>query len=133
MKTLILSIALMMSGRSVLAMPCDTNWSCKSHSGKYSITVQRCRYVNAIGNLQHVKINGKEVHGSEITAAYDSKSIGGSILAIEVSIPDNSNDAHYISFETVGTKGLVTERIQKFNPGPQKTVFSEALICKEEE
>jgi len=115
------------------AMPCDTGWSCKSKSGKYSVEVQRCRYQNSIGGLESVKINGKEIQGSQLTSSYDSKSIGGNILAIEVSIPDTKNDAHYLAFEVAGKSGRVTERIQEFNPGPQQVIASEAISCEETE
>lgn len=117
-------------GQIATAMPCDSGWSCKSKSGKYAVHVQRCRYSNFLGSLESVKINGKNVEGATLTASYDSKSIGGNILAFEVSIPDTKNDAHYLSFELVRNSGRVTERIQELNPGPQIKIGSEAISCE---
>ncbi|HWU44976.1 MAG TPA: hypothetical protein VN132_16100 [Bdellovibrio sp.] len=94
------------------AGPCDGSWSCKSKSGKYAVEVQRCRYSNSIGNLESVKINGSDVKDAKLTSSYDSQSIGGDILALEISIPDDKNDARYLSLEVVGNEGRAIERIR---------------------
>ena len=130
MKALMLISILTAMTESALAMPCDTGWMCKSRNGFYSIEVQRCRYTNSIGNLISVKASGHDIPDAKITAAYDSKSIGGSILAMEVSIPDTVNAGHYLSFEMVGKVGRMTERIQQFNPGEQKVIATRSLSCK---
>jgi hypothetical protein len=132
-KTLLTTSLILISGQAAMAMSCDTGWSCKSVSGKYEIEVQRCRYSNSIGNLQFVKMIGKIIANSEITASYDSKSIGGNILAIEVKIPDTKNDARYLAFESSGKNGVVSERIQESNPGPQSVISSEPISCEEVE
>ena len=133
MKKLFLSTVILATAQIAAAMPCDTGWSCKSKTGKYSVEVQRCRYSNSIGNLTYVNISGKNVEGAQLTSSYDSKSIGGNILAIEVSLPDGKNDAHYLAFEVAGKLGRVTERIQQSNPGPQKAIASESISCEETE
>ncbi|MGZ3773104.1 MAG: hypothetical protein ACXVCY_03600 [Pseudobdellovibrionaceae bacterium] len=133
MKHIVFALTLIMVGNMAAAMPCDTGWSCKSKSGKYSVQVQRCRYTNSIRNLESIKIGGQEIANAKISAAYDSLSIGGKVLAFEISIPDTKNDAHYLSFEYMGKKGQVTERVQPYNPGPQKVIASETLTCEEAE
>jgi hypothetical protein len=130
MKTVFLALGSLIVAQSAFSMPCDTSWSCKSKSGKYVVDVQRCRYSNALGVQQSVKINGQEISDAKLGASYDSQSIGGKILAFEISLPDTKNDARYLSVEMVGGKGTVTERVQPFNPGPQKAVASEAISCQ---
>jgi hypothetical protein len=133
MRNLVFAFVSVIVGQYALAMPCDTGWACKSASGKYAIEVNRCRYTNSVGGLTSLKIDDKEISKAVLTASYDSQSIGGDILALEVSIPDSENDGHYISFEMIGDKGTVTDRVQPYNPGEQKVISTEAISCEETE
>lgn len=115
-----------------MAMSCDSGWKCVSKTGKYSIETSRCRYANSIGSLNGVTVDGKKYEEGVITASYDSLSIGGDLLNIEVNIYDENYDAHYLAFEFNGSlnKGTVTERIQQYNPGRQTVISSEEITCK---
>jgi hypothetical protein len=110
------------------AMPCDTGYFCQSKSGKYQIEVERCRYVNDLHNLQ-VKISGKDVLGT-LMANYDSLSLGGSLLAFEVKLPEAKYDGRKLTVEVVGQKGTITESIYKESPSPAKAIAQESISCK---
>jgi hypothetical protein len=132
MKTLI-ALTTLIAGTTASAMPNDSGWICKSASGKYEVEVQRSRYTNSIQGLVSLKIDGHGISQAQLTSAYDSKSLGGRILALEVSVPDSKNDLHFVSFELVGNKGIATERVVEMAPAPQKTIAAEAITCEEAE
>ena len=96
MKNIFISTILLISASTSFSMPCDTGYKCTSLSGKYKIELQRCRYVNRLGNLSSVKIDNKEIAGAELGAAFDGKSIGDSLLAFEISIPNKTVSLFFV-------------------------------------
>lgn len=128
-KTTVLILSLVLT-QATFAMPCDFAWSCKSTSGKYYVSMHKCNDANSAKHLNSLKMNGKLIEGAEVTAAYDSVSVGGHVLAFEIQIPDEKNDARFLSFESNGKTGQVTERIQPYNPGQQRVVGSEKITCE---
>jgi hypothetical protein len=116
---------------SVMAMPCDTGYLCNSRSGKYSIEVQRCRYTNHLGNLISVKMNGHDVAGATLSAAWDGKSVGDSLLAFEITIPSHAGSSHVWSVEIPNkTKGIIKEKFAAAEPEPYTVIWKDLITCK---
>ena len=66
--------AFLLMSADAFAMPCDTGYLCTSSSGKYQIEIRRCRYDNRLGNIQRLKVDGKDVTDAKLGAAFTPKS-----------------------------------------------------------
>lgn len=131
MKFLALTTLLMMIAQSVSAMPCDTGYFCVSKSGKYKISLQRCRYRNNI-HLNSMKINNSEIAGATLNKGWD----GENVLGFEINLPLADDGAVKILTAEVGKAhkhGLMKIKYAESEPGPLSVLHTEKISCKIEE
>lgn len=127
----ILALIILGTAQSSFSMPCDSGYACQSKSGKYHIEVQRCRYVNRLGNLSSVQVDGQEVTDATLGSAWDGKSVGDSLLAFEINLPSDPGSSHVLSVEIpTKTKGIIKEKYAAEEPGPYTVVHHESIACK---
>jgi hypothetical protein len=121
--------ALLVISTQALAMPCDTGYTCTSASGKYKIELRRCRYDNRLGPIGMLKIDGKDVTGAKLGAAFDGDDFGG----FEIGLAGQGETQRILSAEWAQKtgKGTIRDKSRDDNPAPYKTGFSEAIGCKE--
>jgi hypothetical protein len=124
-----LPAAFLLMSTQVFAMPCDTGFSCTSASGKYEIEIRRCRYDNRLGPIGELKIDGKDLTGTKLNAAFDGDDFGG----FEIGLPAQGETQRILSAEWMQKtgKGTIRDKSRDGNPAPYKTAFSEAISCKE--
>lgn len=116
---------------SAFAMPCDAGYNCFSKTGKYKISLQRCRYRNHL-SLLTTKINHLEIMGASLNKGWD----GDSLLAFEINIPTADTSSVRILSAEFSAKhkiGILKEKFAASEPGPLQTVRSEKLYCLEVE
>jgi hypothetical protein len=128
MKLPLLAAFLLISTQAI-AMPCDTGYSCTSASGKYEIEIRRCRYDNRLGPIGVLKIDGKDVTGTKLDAAFDGDDFGG----FEIGLAAQGESQRILSAEWAQKtgKGTIRDKSRDDNPAPYKTTFTEAISCKE--
>jgi hypothetical protein len=112
-------------------MPCDTGYTCTSSSGKYKVSIRRCRYDNRLGGIQRITIDGNDMADAKLGAAFDGDDFGG----FEIGIAGQGDTQRVLSVEWKQKtgKGRIRDKSRTDNPAPYKTNFSEAISCKEED
>jgi hypothetical protein len=115
---------------AAFAMPCDSEYICKSKSDKYVVEIQRCRYDNRLGTISEFKIGKTETTGSvKLGAAWD----GDQYLAFEIHLPTvgESERMFSIEVEKKSGKGLIHEKKRDDSASSWKPVSSETITCKD--
>lgn len=113
------------------AMPCDTGYHCVSKSGRYDISLQRCRYVNDL-HLLSVSVHKSIISAATLGPAWDGKSVGDGLLAFQINLPTTDDSVRVLSVEIPAktSKGMIKEKYAATEPEPFKVQFSESMTCK---
>lgn len=127
MKKLFALCIFMSFAQSAFSMPCDSGYDCVSKTGKYKISLQRCRYRNHI-NLISTKISGVEIAGATLNEGWD----GDSVLAFEINLPTRVDGAVKILTAELPAnhkRGIMKIKYAESEPGPLSTIHSEKIYC----
>jgi hypothetical protein len=128
MKVLALTTLLMLISQTASAMPCDTGYFCVSKSGKYKISLQRCRYRNNI-HLISIKKDNSEIAEATLNKGWD----GENILGFEINLPLAEEGAvKILTAEVVKSHkhGVMKIKYAESEPGPLSVLQTEKISCK---
>jgi hypothetical protein len=117
--------------QAAFSMPCDTGYSCVSRTGKYKVSLQRCRYRNNI-NLISTKINDVEIAEATLIHGWD----GETTLAFEINLPvaeDGQVKVLTAEMEPRHRNGWMKIKYAESQPGPLTVLHTERMSCKIEE
>lgn len=126
MKKLLTFCLLTGFSHAAFSMPCDTGYDCVSKTGKYKISLQRCRYRNNI-NLLSTTINGAVVSGASLNKGWD----GEDVLAFEINLPTTvDGSVKILTAELMNhKKGVMKIKYADSEPGPLSVLHSEKMSC----
>lgn len=117
--------------QAAFSMPCDSGYSCVSKTGKYKVSLQRCRYRNHI-NLISTKIDDVEVADATLNQGWD----GETTLAFEINLPvAEAGQVKILTAELVPHHkyGWMKIKYAESEPGPLTVLHTERMSCKIEE
>ncbi|MGZ3790623.1 MAG: hypothetical protein ACXVLQ_19170 [Bacteriovorax sp.] len=113
--------------QSAFSMPCDTGYECVSKTGKYKVSLQRCRYRNNI-NLISTSINNVEVKEATLNKGWD----GDLALAFEINLPtkvDGSVKILSAELSSSHKSGFMKVKYAESEPGPLSVIHTEKISC----
>jgi hypothetical protein len=137
--TKIFALIIALTSASASAGSCQDVYECKSASGRYQISLSHC-YDNDLGGnhaLDPVNDkgfllidNGQKINDAGLSASWD----GDTMLSFELSLASEGETQQLLSAELnkKTLKGTIRFKTREFEPGPFKTVRSEAISCKDE-